>query len=48
MGELAADPTDDRVPADLLIPLGILLALVGGGLLVLGWLARRSRDPLVP
>ncbi len=46
--ELAVQATDERAPADLLIPLGILLALAGGGLLVLGWLARRARDPLAP
>ena len=40
-------PTDDR-PEDLLIVLGLALALGGGGLLLLGWLARRARDPLAP
>jgi hypothetical protein len=35
-------------PEDLLIVLGLVLALAGGGLLLLGWLARHSKDPLLP
>lgn len=38
----------DGGPEQLLILLGLLLALGGGGLLLLGWLARRARDPLAP
>jgi hypothetical protein len=39
---------DDGRPEDLLIMLGVLLAATGGALLVLGWLARRAKDPLAP
>ena len=28
--------------------LGLVLALGGGGLLLLGWLVRRAKDPLAP
>ncbi len=44
----AADlPTDGNGPEELLIVLGSLLALGGGGLFLLGWLVRRSSDPLL-
>ena len=46
--EAARLPSDEGGPEDLLIMLGVLLAATGGGLLVLGWLARRARDPLAP
>jgi hypothetical protein len=39
---------DDDGPLELLVLLGLALALGGGGLLLLGWLARRARDPLAP
>jgi hypothetical protein len=39
--------TDDDDLASTLILLGLLLALGGGGLLLLGWLARRTSDPLL-
>lgn len=39
---------DDDGPVELLVLLGLALALGGGGLLLLGWLARRARDPLAP
>ncbi|MEX1295774.1 MAG: hypothetical protein AB1Z67_06360 [Candidatus Limnocylindrales bacterium] len=39
---------DDGGPPELLVVLGLLLALAGGGLLLVGWLARRARDPLAP
>lgn len=43
-----ADVTmEEGGPEELLIVLGSLLALGGGGLLLIGWLARRSRDPLL-
>jgi hypothetical protein len=35
-------------PEELLVLLGLVLALGGSGLLLLGWLARRARDPLAP
>ena len=38
---------DDGGPEEFLIILGLLLALGGGGLLLLGWLIRRSSDPLL-
>lgn len=41
-------PTTEDGPIEPLILLGLLLALGGGGLLLLGWLARRARDPLAP
>ena len=44
----AAMAVDDGGPEDLLLILGLVLALGGGGLLLLGWLARRARDPLAP
>ena len=47
-GEVALASSDEGGPESLLIVLGLVLALTGGGLLVLGWLARRSRDPLLP
>jgi hypothetical protein len=40
--------TSDDGPVEVLVLLGLLLALGGGGLLLLGWLARRARDPLAP
>ena len=40
-------PIDEGGRQDLLIVLGLLLALGGGGLFLLGWLARRSSDPLL-
>jgi hypothetical protein len=40
-------PLDQSGPEDLLIVLGLLLALGGGGLFLLGWLARRASDPLL-
>lgn len=50
-GTMAASDTDalvdDSSSGELLIFLGLLLALGGGGLLLVGWLARRSRDPLL-
>jgi hypothetical protein len=39
--------TDDVGPEELLIVLGLLLALGGAGLLLVGWLSRRSSDPLL-
>lgn len=45
-GDVAA--TDDDGLEELLVSLGLVLALGGGGLLLLGWLARRARDPLAP
>jgi hypothetical protein len=39
---------DDGGPPELLIAFGLLLALAGGALLLLGWLSRRARDPLAP
>ena len=41
-------PADEGEPEQLLIVLGLVLALGGAGLLLLGWLARRARDPLAP
>ncbi len=38
---------DDSSSGELLMILGLLLALGGGGLLLVGWLAKRSRDPLL-
>jgi hypothetical protein len=38
---------DDGGPEEFLITLGLLLALGGGGLLLMGWLIRRSNDPLL-
>ena len=38
---------DDGGPEEFLITLGLLLALGGAGLLLLGWLIRRSSDPLL-
>lgn len=38
----------DAGPGELLVALGASLALAGVVLLALGWLARRSRDPLLP
>jgi hypothetical protein len=40
-------PVDESGPQELLIVLGLLLALGGGGLFLLGWLTRRSSDPLL-
>lgn len=39
---------DDSGPPELLMAFGLLLALAGGALLLLGWLSRRARDPLAP
>ena len=39
---------DDDGPVEWFVILGLALALGGGGLLLLGWLARRARDPLAP
>lgn len=41
-------PSTDDGGAELLIVLGLILALGGVGLLLLGWLARRAKDPLAP
>lgn len=38
----------DDGPVELLVVLGLALALGGAGLLLLGWLARRAKDPLAP
>jgi len=38
----------DDGPEELLLLLGLVLAFGGAGLLLLGWLARRARDPLAP
>ncbi len=46
--EAASSPADAVQLEDLLLVLGGLLVLSGGGLLVLGWVARRARDPLAP
>lgn len=44
----AAMADDASGPEALIIVLGLALALGGAGLLFLGWLARRARDPLAP
>lgn len=43
----AASSTGDDDLLDLLIMVGLVLALGGGGLLLFGWLVRRTRDPLL-
>jgi hypothetical protein len=44
----AAMADDESGLQQLIIVLGLALALGGAGLLFLGWLARRARDPLAP
>jgi len=46
-GDAALTAIDEDGPEDLFIILGLLLVLGGGGLLLLSWLVRRSRDPLL-
>lgn len=45
---LSVEPADDGIDIEtLLVTLGVVLAIGGGALLLLAWLARRRQDPLL-
>ena len=46
-GALEAVPVDDAVPEHWLIVIGVVLVLASGAVLLLVWVARRRRDPLL-
>ena len=46
--ESVAEPESEEAWQQWLVLAGVLLAAGGGALLLLSWLSRRSRDPLLP